>query len=170
MTLLGNEDLLAPFTGWQPSASSFHPISPTPYSSGALQQQLMLRMGQAHAPPLKVHLQRATVVDVGVESSCFTRVLSKSYMMSHKVVGQGAVHHATISRNSLTWAGTIILPSDAIAGGFLAHGLRVSVRPGPFCGGVQTADGARVDRIALLCPSQHQSRGSSRSASPSRCG
>ncbi|OCH92619.1 hypothetical protein OBBRIDRAFT_791067 [Obba rivulosa] len=127
VTLLGDEDTLAPFAAWRPSASSFHPISPTPYSSGALQQQLMQRAGYVQAPPIKVQLQRMTLVDVGVDSSCFTKVLSKSYMMGNKLIGQGAVHHANVGRNALTWAGTLILPSDKVCGGFLAQGLRVTV-------------------------------------------
>ncbi|EMD39777.1 hypothetical protein CERSUDRAFT_92265 [Gelatoporia subvermispora B] len=126
ITLFGDEDMLEPFAAWHPSASSFHPISPTPYSAGALQQQLFLRSGHVQAPPIKVHLQRTTLVDAGVDSSCFTKVLSKSYMMSTKAVGQGAVHHASVGRGALTWAGTIILPSDKLCGGFLAQGLRVS--------------------------------------------
>jgi len=123
VTLFGNDDSLAPFTSFRPSPASFHPLSSSSNASlTSVQQQLGSRPATCISP-LRIHLQRTTIVDVlraDVSAS------PHSHIYSSKVIGQGVVHNTSKGHNSITWSGTISIATGDTNGGFVTKGLCVS--------------------------------------------
>ncbi len=129
--------------------SSFLPLSSSSLnlSYEAMQHQLSARKA-AHKCPLRLKVQRMTVVDAGSAGFSFVSFYPRSrheavqslvsreevvperrYMYSTQSIGHGVVHSATRRANSVVWSGAIIIPPTQLGfcGGFEASGLQVAV-------------------------------------------
>ncbi|KAI0661977.1 hypothetical protein C8Q70DRAFT_909835 [Cubamyces menziesii] len=124
VSLLGDELALEPFAEYRPVPASFLPLS-TSWSGASSTCEYVANAITTRSPrskaarrcPLRIQIQRATVVD------------SRSALHLHHTewVGQGVVHSVSRTINSVVWSGAIIIPSDAarLGGSFEVNGLKV---------------------------------------------
>lgn len=123
VTLSGDEDSLAPFTGYRPLPESFHPISPSDTAPVSLPQQLIVRAIQPPSP-LDIGIYRQTDVEVLKTTE---DKLPKAHMHTKKLIAKGTVQSTSIQAGSISWSGVIILPPRTRCGGFQASGMQVTV-------------------------------------------
>ena len=129
VTMFADDGALEPFAAYRPSPASFHPLSSTNSSASSLQQQLMARAGM-HQPPVRLQVQRRTQVDA--MSAGLPCMREKTYITATRVLARGTVHATTRNPTSITWSGAIVLPPCVRNGGFVASGIKVTVRSQPF--------------------------------------
>ncbi|RDX42624.1 hypothetical protein OH76DRAFT_1410968 [Lentinus brumalis] len=148
VSVFADEPILDRFAEYRPMPSSFLPLSSSSLnlSYEAMQHQLSARKA-AHKCPLRLKVQRMTVVDAGSAGFSFVSFYPRSrheavqslvsreevvperrYMYSTQSVGHGVVHSATRRANSVVWSGAIIIPPTQLGfcGGFEASGLQVA--------------------------------------------
>ncbi|KAH9847955.1 hypothetical protein C2E23DRAFT_740732 [Lenzites betulinus] len=135
VALHGDELALAPFADYRPpAAASFLSLAPSQSDAGsgstsssgtsmfglgapaAWVSSLGPKWHTQHRCPVRIQVQRMTVVD--------TRC---SHMHTAHWVGQGVVHRASSSANSVVWSGAVIIPPSAarLGGGFEVDGVKV---------------------------------------------
>jgi hypothetical protein len=124
VTLVGDEDDLAPFSGYRPSVGSFHPLSSPNESSGSLPQQLMARTNYV-APPIDVHVHRRT--DIDVLGAMQSDIHPKAHMSTTKNISKSVIQGSSRQAGSMTWSGLISISPRICCGGFQAKGIKVSV-------------------------------------------
>ncbi|KAI0784814.1 hypothetical protein C8Q75DRAFT_370701 [Abortiporus biennis] len=127
LTLFGDEESLEPFAAHHTPHSSFHPISePDSILGSSLAGTLGHQFQRSSIPshPIRIQLQRRTTVDANAAGmGAFSK--EKSHMVSSKFIGQGIIHSSTRNLNSITWSGTITVPSKVTIGGFSVSGIKV---------------------------------------------
>ena len=147
VSLLGDELALEPFAEYRPVPASFLPLS-TSWSGASSTCEYVANAITTRSPrskaarrcPLRIQIQRATVVDS--RSALYSGVAGlaegtppaavqdeKSHLHHTEWVGQGVVHSVSRTINSVVWSGAIIIPSDAarLGGSFEVNGLKVMV-------------------------------------------
>ena len=125
VTIFGDEDTLDPFAAYQPSSASFHPFSESHGLVTSLHQFTHRATSHQHQPPVRLQLQRHTTVDPAYASLMYAR--EKASLGSTKNLGQCTIHNMNRHRNSITWSGTIAIPTTVTSGGFTASGVKVAV-------------------------------------------
>ncbi|CAL1712354.1 unnamed protein product [Somion occarium] len=125
VTLFGDEDSLAPFSTYQPSPSSFHPLSHNHSITSSIQTRFNARIQpNLLPPPIRVQLSRRTAVDALAAGMMIAE--EKGHMAFTRPLGQGVIHKSSRGPNSMTWSGSFAIPPSITTGGFTTSGVKVT--------------------------------------------
>ena len=131
VSLFAPEEVLCKYTSFRPSPESFHPmaspdVDTATYMQGYMQGQLFSCFMPTPSP-VRLQLHRQTTVDVlaaGVDAAARER----TDISGSKALASGVVYTASRDVNAVVWSGHIVLPPKVACGGFVARGIRVTVR------------------------------------------
>ena len=128
VTFFAPEEVLCKYTSFRPSPESFHPLaSPVADSVGYMQDQLFSCF-MPSSSPVRLQLHRQTQVDVLAAGMHASALRERTDISASKVLASGIVYSASRDVNSIVWAGQIVIPPKVRCGGFVAKGIRVTVR------------------------------------------
>lgn len=80
---------------------------------------------------MRVQLQRQTAIDV-LAAGLPVQLRERTNISASKTIATGIIYSVSREAHSIIWSGHIVVPEKIRCGGFVAKGIRVSVRISRF--------------------------------------
>ena len=86
-----------------------------------------MNLAGSQVPPISLSLQRRTQIDA-LAAGMPELAQGRTHIRAMDAIAQGSVHTTMRTADSMTWSGAICLPPTVLDGGFVASGIKVTVR------------------------------------------